>query len=93
MQSGAKRESWFVYILECSDGTFYTGITKDLTRRIYEHNYTKKGAKYTRSRRPVQLVTSVVVNSASEALKLERSVKKQKKNQKVTFLLEYKQNE
>tara|TARA_Y100001970_G_C14103709_1_gene786907 strand:+ start:840 stop:1169 length:330 start_codon:yes stop_codon:yes gene_type:complete len=87
-----KIEMWAVYILECADGTFYTGVTKNLDRRIHEHNNTKKGAKYTRSRRPVHLLASVLVNSASEALKLERSVKKQKRNQKVTFLLEYKQN-
>ena len=86
-------EMWSVYILRCADGTFYTGVTKNLDRRVHEHNCTKKGAKYTRSRRPVQLVASVFVNSVSEALKLERAVKKQKRNQKISFLLEYEQNE
>jgi putative endonuclease len=47
---------WYVYILECKDKTFYTGITTDLERRIKEHNNSLLGAKYTKSRRPVKLV-------------------------------------
>ncbi len=45
---------WFVYIVECADGSFYTGITNDLERRVHEHNV-GNGARYTRSRRPVVL--------------------------------------
>ncbi len=45
----------FVYILECADGTFYTGWTTDLKRRVAQHN-TGRGADYTRSHRPVKLV-------------------------------------
>ena len=45
-----------VYILKCSDGTLYTGSTTDLTSRLREHNELKSGAKYTRARRPVELV-------------------------------------
>lgn len=45
----------FVYILECADGTFYTGWTSDLERRLHEHA-TGRGAKYTRGRRPVKMV-------------------------------------
>lgn len=51
---GQAAEQWFVYIVECSDGTFYTGITNDLDRRVEQHN-TGKGARYTRGRRPVVL--------------------------------------
>ena len=47
-------EGWFVYIVECADGSFYTGITNDLERRIDEHN-AGRGARYTRGRRPVEL--------------------------------------
>jgi len=47
---------WFVYIVECADTTFYTGIAKDVTQRLYHHNATMRGAKYTRCRRPVKLV-------------------------------------
>ena len=44
---------WFVYMVRCSDGTLYTGITNDLEKRIRAHNSGKDGARYTRSRRPV----------------------------------------
>ena len=47
--------SWWVYLLRCGDGTLYTGITDDLDRRLAAHN-AGRGAKYTRSRRPVTLV-------------------------------------
>jgi len=51
------KNTYSLYILKCSDGTYYTGITTDLERRIEEHNFDdKKGAKYTKSRRPVKLV-------------------------------------
>ena len=46
---------WFTYILECSDGSYYTGVTTDLKARVGRHN-SGKGAKYTRARRPVVLV-------------------------------------
>ena len=52
-----KKPAWYVYILECADNSFYTGITIDVERRIIEHNHDNKlGAKYTRVRRPVRLV-------------------------------------
>ena len=49
-------KEWYLYVLLCADGTYYTGVTTDLKRRLHEHNKTKRGAKYTRSRRPVQIV-------------------------------------
>lgn len=52
--TGQVVEDWFVYIVECADGTFYTGITNDLERRVEQHN-AGRGARYTRSRRPVIL--------------------------------------
>lgn len=67
---------WFVYILRCADGTLYTGITTDLARRVEEHNTGKAGARYTRSRRPVVLVYSEVVENRSEASKREHAIKK-----------------
>ena len=48
--------SYFVYILECSDQTLYTGITTDVDKRLEEHNTSDKGAKYTKARRPVRLL-------------------------------------
>ena len=48
--------SWYTYIVQCADLSLYTGITTDLLRRIEEHNSSPNGARYTRARRPVQLV-------------------------------------
>lgn len=45
-----------IYILKCSDGTFYTGSTSNLNKRLHEHNHSSRGAKYTHARRPVTLV-------------------------------------
>ena len=50
-----KEKIWYLYVVECADGTLYTGITTSISRRIDEHNYGTRGAKYTRSRRPVRL--------------------------------------
>lgn len=62
-------------MLECSDKTFYIGIAKDLSKRILEHNTSPKGAKYTRTRRPVLLKYSEVFPSRSEAQKREYELK------------------
>lgn len=65
-----------VYILRCSDDTLYTGITNDLTKRLFDHNHSGTGAKYTRSRRPVELVYSETCADKSAALKREMAIKK-----------------
>jgi len=75
---------WFIYILECADGTLYTGITNDLDRRIKQHNE-GKGAKYTRGRGPCTLVKFFTRNTKSDALKLERKIKKLSKEEKLKF--------
>ena len=65
----------FVYILECGDGTYYTGWTTDLENRLKTHN-SGTGAKYTRSRLPVRLIYSEEVADRSAALKREAAIKK-----------------
>ncbi len=70
-----------VYILRCSDGTFYTGYTTDLNRRIKTHNL-KKGSKYTRSRTPVELVFYIQFQDKSQALRAEIRLKKLTHSQK-----------
>lgn len=55
-QSVARMGAFCVYIVECSDHTYYTGYTNDLERRLKEHNEGIRGAKYTKGRRPVKLV-------------------------------------
>ena len=68
-------KSWFIYLLECKDGTWYTGITNDLEKRLESHN-AGLGAKYTRGRGPIKLIEFKAVASQSEALRLEYQVKK-----------------
>ena len=77
---------WYVYIVECADGSLYTGITKDVKRRLLEHNYSFKAAKYTRSRRPVRLVWSKEVADRSEASKEEYRIKRLKRKQKMELI-------
>lgn len=73
---------YYLYILKCSDNTLYTGITTDLERRIFEHNTSLKWAKYTSSRRPVELVYSREYENRSEATKAELEMKKLKREEK-----------
>jgi putative endonuclease len=77
-----KKQDWFVYILQCSDKTLYTGVTTDIERRIEEHNTGSKGAKYTAARRPVKLVYSELLDSRSEAQQREHQIKSLTRQQK-----------
>ena len=77
---------WFVYILRCADGSLYTGITKDITRRINEHNNGKLAAAYTRSRRPVKLVYSEKYLDRSTAATREAEIKKMDRREKEELL-------
>ena len=74
---------WYVYILECADQTFYTGITNDLTRRVAEHNSSKLGAKYTRGRRPVKLAYVKRKKDKTKALQEEYRLKKLSRQEKL----------
>lgn len=71
-----------VYILQCADKTLYTGSTCDLKKRVYKHNNTKAGAKYTRGRRPVKLVHSEKFKTLAEARKREAEIKNLSRLQK-----------
>ena len=68
-------EAWFVYILSCKDDSLYTGITRNITKRIHQHNHCKSGSKYTRARRPVELVYYEEVEGKSAAAKREHEIK------------------
>lgn len=76
---------WYCYILECSDGTLYTGITTDINKRITVHN-SGKGAKYTRSRTPVILRWSCEFINKSQASKEEFRIKKLSKIKKIEII-------
>ncbi|WP_117317105.1 GIY-YIG nuclease family protein [Chromatocurvus halotolerans] len=67
---------WCVYLLRCADGSLYTGITRDLPRRLRQHNgELVGGSRYTRSRRPVALAWSTQAECRAEAQRLEASIK------------------
>lgn len=79
---------WFVYFLECADGTIYTGISNNVEKRVQTHNQ-GKGAKYTRSRLPVVLKAQWECSSRSEACKLEIQLKKLTRHDKLQKIEEY----
>lgn len=71
----AKSDSWYTYIVQCSDNSLYTGVTTEPTRRLHEHNHSPQAAKYTRQRRPVRLVYVEAADSRSSACKREHAIK------------------
>jgi putative endonuclease len=77
--------NWVVYLVRCSDKSLYCGISNDVHRRLKEHN-TGRGAKYTRSRRPVELIDISPELPKGEALKLEYRIKKMSADQKISEL-------
>lgn len=75
-------KAYTLYILRCSDDTYYTGIALDVDKRVHEHNTSDKGAKYTRHRRPVTLMYQENCSDKSTALKRERAIKRMKRSAK-----------
>ncbi|KXO17240.1 GIY-YIG nuclease family protein [Peptoniphilus sp. GNH] len=78
-------KKYFTYILKCNDGSLYTGYTVNLEKRLASHN-SGKGAKYTRARRPVELVYYEEFDTKSEALKREAAIKKLSPSQKKSLI-------
>lgn len=81
-------QCWYVYIIRCSDGTLYTGVTKNLISRISRHN-SGTGAKYTRGRLPVTLVYSEPANDHSSALRREYKIKQLGLAQKLRLINDF----
>jgi len=84
--------SYFVYILECSDKSLYTGITTDVKKRLDEHNTSEKGAKYTKARRPVTLRYFEKSENRSSASKREYEIKKLPRTKKLQLVEKFKVN-
>jgi putative endonuclease len=81
---------WYIYIVRCSDNSLYTGVTKDIDRRVAEHNTSDKlGARYTQSRRPVTLVYEEGAESRSQASKRELEIKRLTKKHKEGLIAKY----
>lgn len=76
---------WYVYLLRCGDGSLYTGVTNDLSRRLAAHQ-AGRGAKYTRSRRPVELVYQEMLPDRSAALRREAAIKRLPRTGKLALL-------
>ena len=84
------QQTWFVYLLRCSDNSLYAGVTTDLKRREKEHNgKSKRGAKYTRVRQPVELVYFEQVDDRVAATKREYQIRKLTKKQKESLVANF----
>lgn len=79
-------DGYFVYIVQCADGTYYTGWTTNLARRMAAHNGGAYGAKYTKSRRPVTLVYAERAETKKEAMKREYAIKKLSRRKKESLI-------
>jgi len=78
---------WYVYMLRCADGSLYTGVARDLQRRLLQHNgKLAGGSRYTRGRRPVELVWSGTEDDRSAAQRREASIKKLRRDEKLLLL-------
>ena len=78
-------KNWFVYILECKDGSLYTGITNDVEKRFIEHK-NGRGGKYTNSHRPIKIVFVENFKSKGEALKREYQIKSWPRKKKIKLI-------
>ena len=85
IKSKKKSKVWLVYILRCSDDSLYTGMTNNIEKRLSAHSQ-GTAAKYTRSRRPVKLLTKSAKMNRSDAMRLEIKIKKLPKVKKIAAL-------
>jgi len=77
---------YYVYILKCNDDSLYVGCTNNLNKRVKEHNNTKKGAHYTKLRRPVELLYSETFDNLKEARKRELQIKSWRREKKLALV-------
>ena len=84
-EAAGRRRGWCLYIVECADGTLYTGITNDLQRRLRQHD-AGTASRYTRSRLPVRLVHREARRDKSAALKQEHRVKSLSRSAKEAYI-------
>ncbi len=77
---------YYVYIVRCNDGSLYTGFTRNLEKRIIEHNFSNRGAKSIKGKLPVKLVHKEILPSISEALKREKEIKGWRKDKKESLI-------
>ncbi len=76
---------WYVYIVRCADGTLYTGVARDVDARVRQHN-AGDGARYTRARRPVELVYQEEASDRGTALRREHAIKRMRRGKKCNLI-------
>ena len=76
----------YIYIVECADGTLYTGWTTNVQKRVKAHNEEKSGAKYTKAKRPVKLVYYEGYETKEEAMRREYAIKQLTRKQKLELI-------
>ena len=81
-----QKTKWYFYVLRCSDDSLYAGITTNLKRRLNEHNLNSKGAKYTKTRRPVEMVYQLEFPDRSSASKAEYEFKSLNRKMKIEII-------
>lgn len=81
-----KPSVWYVYLTRCADDSLYCGISKNVDKRIDDHN-AGRGSKYTRSRLPVEYIIKMGPMTKSMALKCELEIKKLERNQKIAYFI------
>ncbi len=80
-------QGWHVYVLQCADGTLYTGVARDLQKRLQQHNGAQVGGpKYTRGRRPVRLLWSDTAADRGAAQQREAAIKKLSRRAKLRLI-------
>lgn len=82
MKKIKRHDGFYVYIVKCKDGTYYTGYANDLEKRLKEHNDGKRGAEYTRYKRPVKLIWNKEYKYKHYAMKAEYKIKQMNRKQK-----------
>jgi putative endonuclease len=88
MDEPQEKDRHYVYIVQCANGAFYTGYSKNVEQRILMHN-AGKGGRYTRANRPVELVACCQFATKSEALRAEYTIKQLPRHQKLAFIRKY----
>ena len=86
MATKPSKHPWYVYVARCSDDSLYTGIAKNVKKRLAQHNH-GRGARYTRGRTPLSLCASRRCRDKSEALRLEYAVKRLSRARKEELLI------
>ena len=81
--------AWHVYMVRCADNTLYTGVTTDIHRRIREHNESPRGARYTRSRRPVSLVWQEASTDRAAACRREYEIRHYDRLKKLALVADF----